>query len=150
MEFGSLTDQQSSGRHPIQPWIADELSDAFQDWQCEVVALEIERSFWGKATILHAEYHRPKDTPTPDRFFRHYADTASLAQHPAALAAIDQQELRGRGVTWKSRFFGSSQADYEQAKPVSFRLVPPAARQPPLRRGDEAMRDMYLTESASF
>jgi hypothetical protein len=33
------------------------------DWQCEVVALELQRTFWEKATILHAEYHRPPDAP---------------------------------------------------------------------------------------
>src|SRR5580658_6915009 len=52
LEFGSLTDQQPVGRHPVRPWIADILPDAFADWQCEVVALEVERSFWEKATIF--------------------------------------------------------------------------------------------------
>jgi hypothetical protein len=55
MEFGSLTDQRPAGWHPIKPWIAEELNDSFQDWQCEVVALAPERSYWEKATILHAE-----------------------------------------------------------------------------------------------
>ncbi len=150
MEFGSLTDQQPIGRHPIRPWIADTFADVFLDWQCEVVALEIERSFWEKATILHSEYHRPAGKATPERFSRHYADTASLAQHPEANAAIDQHELRNRVVAWKSRFFGSTWASYEKAKPGSFRLVPPAERQPALRRDYQAMRDMYLTEPASF
>ena len=82
-----------------------------------VVALEIERSFWEKATILHTEFYRPTEKTTPDRFSRHYADTASLAKHPAALLAINQDALRERVVEWKSRFFGSSWAKYEWAKP---------------------------------
>ena len=82
LEFGSLTDQQPVGRHPVRPWVADVLPVAFPDWRCEVVALEVERSFWEKATILHTEYHRPAEKPTPDRFSRHYADTAALARHP--------------------------------------------------------------------
>src|SRR5262249_2023490 len=49
----------AAGRHPIRPWLAEVLPDAFPDWRCEVVALEVERSFWEKATILHTEYHRP-------------------------------------------------------------------------------------------
>ena len=52
LEFGSLTDQQPVGRHPVRPWVADVLPVAFPDWQCEVVVLEVERSFWEKATIL--------------------------------------------------------------------------------------------------
>ncbi len=150
LEFGSLTDQQPVGRHPVRPWIADAIPAAFPDWRCEVVALEVERSFWEKATILHAEYHRPADKPTPDRFSRHYADTAALAKHPIASKAVDLHELRSRVVQWKSQFFGSSWANYDQAKPGSFRFVPPAERQPALRRDYQAMRDMYLTEPASF
>jgi hypothetical protein len=149
-EFGSLTDQQPTGHHPIRPWIADVLPEAFPDWRCDVVALEVERSFWEKATILHTEYHRPAEKPTPDRFSRHYADTAALARHPAAAKAIDQHELRDRVVQWKRQFFGSSWANYDQAKPGTFRLVPPLARQPALRRDYQTMRDMYLSEPASF
>lgn len=150
LEFGSLTDQQPVGRYPIRPWLAEVLPEAFPDWRCEVVALEVERSFWEKATILHTEYYRPTDKPTPDRFSRHYADTAALAKHPAAKIALDQHELRSRVVAWKSQFFGSSWANYDKAKPGTFRLVPPPARLPALRRDYQAMRDMYLSEPASF
>ena len=87
---------------------------------------------------------------TPDRFSRHYADTAALAQHPAANNAIDQDDLRNRVVEWKSRFFGSSWANYRLAKPGTFRLVPPSERLPALRRDYQAMRDMYLEEPTSF
>ena len=150
LEFGSLTDQQPVGRHPVRPWLADALPAAFPDWRCEVVALEVERSFWEKATILHTEYHRPAERPTPDRFSRHYAATAALARHPAAAGAIDRHDLRDRVVVWKGQFFGSSWASYDLAKPGTFRLVPPAARRAALRRDYEAMRDMYLAEPATF
>jgi hypothetical protein len=150
LEFGSLTDQQPTGLHAIRPWIADVLPDAFPDWQCDVVALELERSFWEKVTILHAEYHRPSDKVTPDRFSRHYADAAALAKHPTANDTVHQHDLRERVVEWKTRFFGSSWANYDDAKPGTFRLVPPASRQPALRRDYQAMRDMYLTEPAAF
>ena len=150
MEFGSLTDQQPTGQHSIRPWISDVLPVAFSDWQCSVVALEIERSFWEKATILHTEFYRPAEKTTPVRFSRHYADTASLAKHPAVQLAINQDALRERVVEWKSRFFGSTWAKYEWAKPGTFRLVPPVERQAALRRDYQAMRDMYLIEPMSF
>ena len=150
LEFGSLTDQQPVGRHPLRPWVAEVLPNAFLDWRCEVVALEVERSFWEKATILHTEYHRPAEKPTPDRFSRHYADTAALAKHPTASKAVDQHDLRNRVVAWKGQFFGSSWASYDLAKPGTFRLVPPTARLSVLRRDYQSMRDMYLSEPASF
>jgi hypothetical protein len=150
LEFGSLTDQQPVGRHPVRPWVAEVLPAAFPDWKCEVIALEVERSFWEKATILHTEYHRPADKPTPDRFSRHYADTAALAKHPAASKALDQHELRNRVVQWKSQFFSSSWANYDQAKPGTFRLVPPPERLSSIRQDYGAMRDMYLSDPVSF
>lgn len=150
LEFGSLTDQQPTGRHPVMPWIADVLPEAFADWKCEVVALEVQRTFWEKATILHTEYHRPADKPTPDRFSRHYADTAALATHPDAIKAVGDNELRSRVAHWKSRFFGSSWARYDEAVSGSFRLIPPPARLSSLRQDYQAMRDMYLSEPASF
>jgi hypothetical protein len=55
-----------------------------------------------------------------------------------------------RVVEWKPRFFDSSWANYGDAKPGSFRLVPPNERLRALGRDYQAMRDMYLDEPASF
>jgi hypothetical protein len=150
LEFGSLTDQQPTGRHHVRPLLAEILQDAIPDWRCEVVALEVERSFWEKATILHAEYHRPAGRPMPDRFSRHYADTAALAGHPSAQPAIRQHDLRERVVEWKGQFFGNSWARYDLAKPGTFRLVAPAERLSALKHDYEAMKEMYLSEPATF
>jgi hypothetical protein len=150
LEFGSLTDQQPVGRHPVRPWIADVLPGAFPDWKCEVVSLELQRSFWEKATILHSEYHRPPDKQPPDRFSRHYADTAALAKHPTAAMAVNQHELRSSVVQWKSQFFGSSWSNYDLAKPGTFRLVPRPDRLTALKSDYRAMRDMYLSDPADF
>ncbi len=150
LEFGSLTDQQPVGRHPIRPLLADTFPGAFVDWRCNVIALQVERSFWEKATILHSEYHRPAHRPTPDRFSRHYADTAAMAQHPTVANAIDQHNLRERVVAWKVQFFRKAWANYDLARPGTFRLVPPVERVPALRRDYDAMRDMYLSEPTTF
>jgi hypothetical protein len=150
LEFGSLTDQRPTGRHLVRPWLVDVFEAAFPDWHCEVVSLELERTFWEKATILHAEFHRPAEKPTPDRFSRHYADTAALALHSGAALAIERHDLRDRVVEWKGQFFGSSWANYELAKPGTFKLVPPPERQAALRRDYQAMRDMYLSTPADF
>lgn len=150
LEFGSLTEQRPTASHAVRPWIADVLPEAFGDWQCDVVALDLHRSFWEKATILHAEHHRPLDKVTPDRFARHYADTAALALHADASSAIAQSDLCQRVVRWKSRFFGSAWARYDLAVPPTFKLVPPPEREAALRRDYQAMRDMYLSEPTPF
>ncbi len=150
LEFGSLTDQRPIGRHPIVPIMAGIIPEAFADWQCDVVALELERSFWEKATILHVEYHRPVEKSTPDRFSRHYADTAALARHTIVESALANEELRDRVVGWKAQFFGSGWAHYDLAKPGTFRLLPPEPRAPALRQDYEAMRAMYLSQPTGF
>jgi len=48
LEFGSLTDQQPVGRHPVRPWVAEEFMVAFPDWKCEAIALDVETTFWEK------------------------------------------------------------------------------------------------------
>ena len=150
LEFGSLTDQQPVGRHAITPWLIDALPNTITDWQCDVVALGVDRTFWEKATILHAEHHRPAGKQTPDRFSRHYADVAALAIHPAAERAIADAEVCKRVVGWKRLFFGSTWAHYDTACPGSFRLLPSYERLPALRRDFAAMRAMYLAEPPSF
>ena len=45
MEFGSLTDQRPVGAHAIRPWVAEEFPKQLEDFRCELVALELERTF---------------------------------------------------------------------------------------------------------
>lgn len=150
IEFGSLTDQRPVGRHPIQAFVAELAPGAFADFGAEVVALELERTFWEKATILHAEFHRPTDRQMRDRHARHYADFASLWRHTPAQAARSRLDLLERVRLHKSRYFSSSWANYATAVPGSLRLVPPAARVEALRADYEAMQQMFLGERMPF
>ena len=116
----------AAGRERIAATIGKHtLLEQIPDWQCDVVALGLDRTFWEKATILHAEHHRPVGKPTPDRFSRHYADVAALARHPATERAITDLDTCERVVGWKRLFFGSAWASYETARPGSFRLLLP-------------------------
>jgi hypothetical protein len=130
--------------------IAELAPDLFTDFHAEVCALEIERTFWEKATILHAEYHRPSDQPLRDRFARHYADFAALWQHPGGRAAAARVDLLERVRIHKSRFFASSWARYNTAVPGTLRIVPPEARIPELHRDYAAMEPMFLSPPPDF
>lgn len=150
LELGALTDQQPTGNHVIKPMLADVLGEAFEDFKIPVVALELERTFWEKATILHAEYHRPATQPLRDRLARHYSDTAALWRHPSRSKALARLDLLEDVVRHKSRFFASSWASYATARPGSFHLVPPAHRHGELARDLEAMQPMFLATPPSF
>jgi len=150
IEFGSLTDQRPTGHHRITALVAELVPAAFSDFGADVVALEVERTFWEKATILHAEYHRPADTPLRDRFARHYADFAALWRHPSGPESARRLDLLERVRNHKSRFFASGWANYSSAVPGSLRLVPPDGRLAELRADYAAMRPMFLGEPLSF
>lgn len=150
LELGALTDQQPTGHHLISPMLADALGDVFDDFQTAVVALELERTFWEKATILHAEFHRPALQPMRDRSARHYADMAALWQHPTQAKALMRLDLLQDVVRHKSRFFASAWASYDTATPGSFHLVPPEHRHLELARDLEAMDPMFLEAPPRF
>ena len=150
LEMGSLTDQQPTERSSVRPWIADEFSELFEGWTCTVTALELARTFWEKATILHAEHHRPARSITPDRYSRHYADMARLILHPRGEAILQDHVLCERVVQWKSRMFASKWANYEAARPGSFRLVPAESRFPALEKDYAQMKPMFLSQPPAF
>ncbi|MEO6993289.1 MAG: nucleotidyl transferase AbiEii/AbiGii toxin family protein [Lacunisphaera sp.] len=150
IEFGSLTDQRPTGTHPIAPLVAELAPGAFDDFTAKVVALEIERTFWEKATILHAEYHRPAQQAFRDRYARHYADFASLWRHPGGQRAARQLDLLERVRLHKSRFFASSWAHYESAVPGTLRFLPPESRLDELRADYAAMQPMFLNTPLPF
>lgn len=143
LEFGSLTDQRPTGDHRVRPWLAKTLPESMQDMGCQVIALDVSRAFWEKATILHAEHHRDLDTPMPPRYSRHYADLAELAQSTHALAAVQDGPLRERVVIWKEQFFPRTWARYDLARPGTFRLLPPGKRLAELERDFLEMREMF-------
>jgi hypothetical protein len=149
LEFGSLTDQRPVGRHAITSMLADALPE-LEEERNEVVAMEVERTFWEKATILHAEYYRPAIQPIGERFSRHYSDLAALWTQPAGAAALARLDLLGRVALFKSRFFGSSWANYNDAKPGSLRLVPPPHREVELRQDYAKMEPMFLVPPVEF
>jgi hypothetical protein len=150
LEFGSLTDQRPVGSHAIVPLLAGAFADAYDDFSANVVALELERTFWEKATILHAEYHRPADRPGRERFARHYADFAALWTHPSRSVAVARLDILEDVARHKGRFFASGWAHYDTARAGSLRLHPPADRIRELHIDYDKMRPMFLAEPPSF
>jgi hypothetical protein len=150
IECGARSDAWPADRKTIMPYVAEALPAAVADAGVEVNVLAIERTFWEKATILHAEAHRDADKPTPPRFSRHYADLAALADHADAKRAMDRDDLRARVVEHKQVFFASTWARYETAVPGSFRLIPGEARLDALTQDYRDMREMFFGEPMAW
>jgi hypothetical protein len=69
------------------PYFAEAFPGKWIDRRIEVPVLSIERTFWEKASILHAEAHRPLEKMIPDRYSLHYDKFAILAQAESAHSA---------------------------------------------------------------
>jgi Nucleotidyl transferase AbiEii toxin, Type IV TA system len=150
LEFGALTRQQPTNEYSIAPMLAATLGASYDDFTSPVVALEITRTFWEKATILHAEYFRPSEKPLREHFARHYADFAALWRHDARAQCLLRLDLLEDVVRHKSHFFASAWASYDTARLGSFHLVPPEHRHAALARDYAAMQPMFLRDQPSF
>ncbi|HTF70873.1 MAG TPA: nucleotidyl transferase AbiEii/AbiGii toxin family protein [Edaphobacter sp.] len=148
LEIGPLASWVPSSAHSIKAYAAQAFPEAFSNPVFEVIAIDAERTFWEKATILHQEAHRPGAIPA--RYSRHYYDLYKLSESPIRSAALSDLTLLKSVVEFKERFYYSSWARYELAIPGSFRLSPPESQLPALERDYRAMRDMFYREPPTF
>jgi hypothetical protein len=146
IECGARSDDWPAEAKTIRPYVADAVRERITDADASIKVLAVERTFWEKATILHAETHRDSAKATPTRFSRHYADLAALAAHPSAATALTRDDLRARFVEHKQVFFAAAWAKYDTAMPGSFRLIPPDYRLAAFEADYRAMREMYFEQ----
>ncbi|MFA6318235.1 MAG: nucleotidyl transferase AbiEii/AbiGii toxin family protein [Elusimicrobiota bacterium] len=144
LEMGARSDDWPAVAADISPYAAASFPKAFTQATCQVRTLSAERTFWEKATLLHAECHRPKDKPSNERLSRHYYDLCCLSRHDLGHQALERGDLLERVVQHKSFFFASAWANYQSAKPGTLRLVPDAERLSALRKDYAAMKAMIF------
>jgi len=148
LEIGPLASFVPHGSHTIQPYAAQEFPETFNDPDCPVVAITAERTFWEKATILHKQAHR--ETPMPPRLARHYYDTYRLANSRVKDSALSDLRLLADVVAFKSRFYYCRWAQFEDAKPGTFRLIPDNTRLAELERDYSEMEVMIFGDRPKF
>jgi predicted nucleotidyltransferase component of viral defense system len=93
-----------------------------------VEILRPDRTFWEKATILHAENSRnePLRIEKRNHMSRHIYDLVKLYNSKYGKMAIDNLELLADVVHHKSTFYKDNRADYPNATPESIKIVPTA------------------------
>ncbi|MDZ4742481.1 MAG: nucleotidyl transferase AbiEii/AbiGii toxin family protein [Verrucomicrobiota bacterium] len=79
LEIGPLASWLPHSEHTITPYAAEDFPEQFDEPRCSVRAINAERTFWEKATILHHEAHRPEESVVPERYSRHYYDLCLMA-----------------------------------------------------------------------
>jgi hypothetical protein len=148
LEFGARGDAWPMERRDIQPYAAEEFPDFFGAPICAVDVLALRRTFWEKATILHAEHHRPAESPTPLYLSRHYYDLAMLADTEDGKTAMQDSELLIQVANHKSFYFRSAWAQYETARRGTLRLIPEPDRLGDLRKDYRKMAPMIFDDPA--
>jgi hypothetical protein len=150
IEMGARADHWPSETKTITPYVAEQFPQGFKAPSCTVKVLSAERTFWEKATILHAEFHRPADKPMPERFSRHYCDFHELIRKGVAKSATAKLDLLARVAQHKALFFKSSWAKYDEATISTLRIAPPEHRVKALRDDYAKMQQMFFGEPPQF
>ena len=147
LEFGCRGDVWPSEQKSIQPYIADALPGLLAQPTAEVHVLRPERTFWEKATLLHAVFHSGK---MPTRLSRHHYDLSRLYRHEYGQAALNDGELLASVVEHKKVFFREAAARYDLARPGSLRVCPPDSHVAQIRSDYRDMREMFFGETPPF
>lgn len=146
LELGARGDPWPTEEKVVRPYAAEEYPDFFEEANTKVVVLSARRTFWEKATALHAEAHRPPGSPTSQYFSRHFYDLAMLLGTAEGEAASRDFALLLQVAHHKSVFFRSAWASYDTAKPGTLRLLPGEARISDLRADYRAMAPMMFDQ----
>ena len=150
LEMGARSDDWPAQERTIQPYAAEAFPDVFGVPSCQVHVLDARRTFWEKATLLHAEYHRPEDKSASEGLSRHYYDVYKLSLQDIGKEAEEDLDLLARVVTHKRLFFSSAWAHYETAVPGGIHLVPSEARLDALRADYVRMREMIFGDAPAW
>ncbi|MFZ1220658.1 MAG: nucleotidyl transferase AbiEii/AbiGii toxin family protein, partial [Chthoniobacterales bacterium] len=143
---GARSDHWPAEIKEVQPYLAEVIPDAMQESIIAVKVMDVRRTFWEKATILHQLAHLPADKLFPAHYSRHYSDVAELITSKVADEAANDEQLLKAVVDHKQTFYRSAWANYATAKRGTLRLLPPENRVTDLAKDLESMREMFFDQ----
>ncbi len=150
IEMGSRSDDWPVIDGLIISYIEESFKHLFTYTPIWIRTLSVERTFWEKATILHAEFHRPDGKMPAIRSSRHYYDLHQMHLNNVSSTALENIDLLDRVAKHKSIFFRSSWAKYEEAMIGTLRLVPKPQRIAELKHDYIKMQEMFFGDRPSF
>lgn len=136
--------------HEIQSYAAEEFPRQFQHPRCQVRAVNAERTFWDKVTILHREAHQPENRTIDKRQSRHYYDLAQMAECRVRASALKDLDLLSSVVEEKQQFYRQTWAKFELVRPGTVKLIPPERVLRVMMEDYSDMREMFYGEIPTF
>lgn len=130
----------------IKPYI----SEIVEIKPIQVHVLSPLRTFWEKATLLHAEAHRPNKKTTPIRLSRHYYDLFMFEQSLYGNSALSNISLLKDVIHHKTFLFPCAWAQYESILQKGIKLVPDDGRLKEIKADYEQTKIMLFNSTPEF
>ena len=149
LEIGALAAWTPFTDTTIQPYAAERYPRQFKQAGTVIRTVQVKRTFWEKAVILHKEAHRVNGK-VPERYARHYYDLYMLSQTPTMDEALADVELLNTVASFNQKFYHSSWAQYDEATLEKITLVPMAETRARLAEDYHRMQDVLFGNKPSF
>ncbi|MFA4888546.1 MAG: nucleotidyl transferase AbiEii/AbiGii toxin family protein [Candidatus Omnitrophota bacterium] len=146
IELGARSDHWPVEVMSVKPYVSNAAGKVTIEGT-QVRVLGAERTFWEKATILHAISNGSK---LRTRMSRHYYDVGEMVGSPIYGKAIQNIDLLIKVAEHKALFFKDSKARYDLAKPGSLRLMPQNEHIVQLNEDYRQMQEMFFEDPPSF
>lgn len=147
LEFGARGDPEPFEQRDILPYVAEDFPGEVPDAVTAVPTLALERTYWEKATILHALHHSGKLRPG---LSRHFYDVFMLDAAGVTERALTERVLLEQVVRNKSLLFADAKASYGTAQLGTLRLSVTEAMRDELAADYAAMAEMFMEEPPAF
>lgn len=150
IEFGARGDPWPTSRKAIRPYVEEVHEDTAPSAVTEVTALNPERTFWEKVTLLHALRHGT--TAKPDkavlRLSRHIYDVHRIWSTPTLRETLLDPKLLHAVVENKTVFFREAKARYDLVARFELSCAPHTALAKAIREDFAAMKSMFFPGSS--
>lgn len=146
IELGARSDHWPIETKTVTPYVAN-VSGDISIVGTPVRVLGAERTFWEKATILHAIYNSSK---LRAKMSRHYYDIFEMVNSSVFKKALENIDLLTKVAEHKSLFFKENKARYDLARPSSLKLFPRDDQISLLKIDYSQMEQMFFDEPPSF
>lgn len=150
IEVGARSEHWPVSDHIIRSYTKEALKEKIHEPETKIRVLNVERTFWEKATILHQYVHLPAAKRIPPRISRHFYDFFRLLNSPIKKKALEELTLLERVAHHKSIYFASGWANYATARKGTLKLIPPAHILKELQKDYEQMESMLFREIPSW
>ena len=149
LEIGPIAEWTPSHQRNIQSFSVECYPSVFQRPSTDILTVDVERTFWEKATILH-KVACSKDSKIARRYSRHYYDMYLLAGSEVKDRALARMDLLNQDVLFKQKFYYTKKASYDTALPGSLKLIPQKEIIEALKMDYNHMKNMFYEQAPEF